>query len=277
MYSNTFHHILKRVVLDRVALVIRLICDYPPASLHVHVLDRRRIFILEEHAFIAIPKFGSCPRCVIYNNSTIARACIQRTYSEADAIARGEAPINRCPPGGHQIINRLAACTRQPALPLDASRGAHKPPLAALIDEANCIGCTLCIQACPVDAIVGAQKVMHTVIAEYCTGCELCLPPCPVDCISLVPLAIDFTAAPAYPRGFDPDAARARHGERGQRLERVKIEQAARHAAKAESKLQALDAGKDGEDPAAARKRAIVAAALARARAKLAADDGERL
>lgn len=186
----------------------------------------------------------------------------------AEAIAAGETPINRCPPGGSQTINKLARCTGRPALPLDTSRGEHKPPLVALIDEARCIGCTLCIQACPVDAIVGAQKVMHTVITAYCTGCELCLPPCPVDCIELVPLAQALDRAPAHPRGFDPDAARRRHDARKLRLERAKSEQTARLAAKAEVKLKALEAS---EDPAVARKRAIVEAALARARAKLAA------
>jgi len=188
----------------------------------------------------------------------------------AEAIAAGEAPINRCPPGGSQTINKLARCTGQPAIPLDTSCGEHKPPLVALIDEARCIGCTLCIQACPVDAIVGAQKVMHTVIAAYCTGCELCLPPCPVDCIELVPLAQAFDRPSDHSRGFDANAARLRHGERKRRLERAKSEQTARLAAKAEVKLRALDAS---EDPAATRKRAIVEAALARARAKLAATE----
>lgn len=186
----------------------------------------------------------------------------------AEAIAAGEASINLCPPGGSSVINRLARCTGRPALALDTSRGAHKPPLIALIDEARCIGCTLCIQACPVDAIVGAQKVMHTVIAEYCTGCELCLPPCPVDCIDLVPIATGFAKAPVHPRGFDPLAARQRHDARKLRLERAKTEQTARLAAKAQAKLRTLDMS---ESPAAARKRAIVEAALARARAKLAA------
>ncbi|MEE4331368.1 MAG: electron transport complex subunit RsxB [Wenzhouxiangella sp.] len=104
----------------------------------------------------------------------------------AEAIARGEADINQCPPGGEAGVRALARLLGREPKPLDASRGETKPPLVALIDEARCIGCTLCIQACPVDAIVGAARQMHTVLAAECTGCELCLPPCPVDCIDLV-------------------------------------------------------------------------------------------
>lgn len=106
----------------------------------------------------------------------------------AEAIAAGEAEINRCPPGGEAGVRALAELLGRQAVPLDAERGVEKPPQLALIREVECIGCTKCIQACPVDAIVGAPKLMHTVIAELCTGCELCLPPCPVDCIDLVPV-----------------------------------------------------------------------------------------
>ena len=114
----------------------------------------------------------------------------------AEAIARGEAPINRCPPGGAQGIRQLAALTGLAIVPLEPACGSEAPPTVALIDEDVCIGCTKCIQACPVDAIVGAAKLMHTVIPQLCTGCELCIPPCPVDCIALVPARDDARRPP---------------------------------------------------------------------------------
>lgn len=107
----------------------------------------------------------------------------------AEAIARGEAPINQCPPGGRTGIVELARLLRREVIPLSAEHGVERPLLVAVIDEATCIGCTKCIQACPVDAIVGASKRMHSVLAAECDGCELCIPPCPVNCISMVPIA----------------------------------------------------------------------------------------
>jgi electron transport complex protein RnfB len=134
----------------------------------------------------------------------------------AEAIAGGSADINRCPPGGDETIRELAALTGLPARPLDTACGAAMPPSVALIDEATCIGCTLCIQACPVDAIVGAAKLMHTVITAECSGCRLCVPPCPVDCISMpeaagVPAAAERRRANHY---------KARYTARNERLER---------------------------------------------------------
>lgn len=104
----------------------------------------------------------------------------------AEAIASGEADINQCPPGGEAGIRALADLLGREPKPLNPENGAEQPRRVAVIDEPECIGCTLCIQACPVDAIVGASKQMHTVIEEACTGCDLCLPPCPVDCIDMV-------------------------------------------------------------------------------------------
>jgi electron transport complex protein RnfB len=103
----------------------------------------------------------------------------------AAAIADGEAQINQCPPGGAATIDALASLLNRPALPLNPANGVESPPRVAWIDEARCIGCARCLAPCPVDAIVGAQKYMHTVMADRCTGCELCLPPCPVDCIEM--------------------------------------------------------------------------------------------
>ena len=108
----------------------------------------------------------------------------------ARAIARNEADINQCPPGGAAGVRALADFLGREPKPINPQHGVEKPKVVALIREEECIGCTKCIQACPVDAIIGAPKLMHTVLADQCTGCELCIPPCPVDCIDLVPLAL---------------------------------------------------------------------------------------
>lgn len=120
----------------------------------------------------------------------------------AQAIADGDAAINQCPPGGQQGIVQLAAITGQPVLPLNPANGQETPRAVAFIDEAWCIGCTLCIKACPVDAIVGSNKLMHTVIEPYCTGCELCIPVCPVDCIVLENVTADATGWDAWSDGL---------------------------------------------------------------------------
>ena len=107
----------------------------------------------------------------------------------AEAIAKGEADINQCPPGGEAVIIALADLLDVEAKPLNAEHGEEKASRTVVyIDEETCIGCTLCIQACPVDAILGAAKHMHTVIESECTGCDLCIPPCPVDCIHVKPI-----------------------------------------------------------------------------------------
>ncbi len=109
----------------------------------------------------------------------------------ADAIAHGKADINQCPPGGVAVISAIANLLQREPKPLNPDNGIEMPRSVAVIDESLCIGCTLCIKACPVDAILGASKQMHTVIASECTGCDLCLPPCPVDCIEMLPLLAD--------------------------------------------------------------------------------------
>jgi electron transport complex protein RnfB len=186
----------------------------------------------------------------------------------AQAMAAGEADINRCPPGGAEGIHRLAALTGQPVQPLDTTRGREGPRLLAVIDEAWCIGCTLCIKACPVDCIVGASKRMHTVIDAECTGCELCVPACPVDCITLVPVTGEATGWDAWSAG-QAEAARSRYTERNARRQRAKAESDERLAARAAEKLADLAAHSRLDDPEAlARKRAVVEAALARAKAR---------
>ena len=107
----------------------------------------------------------------------------------AEAIASGAAEINQCPPGGDENIHKLAELLGKEYKPLSEEHGVEKPKQVAVIDEKICIGCTLCIQACPVDAIIGAAKQMHTIAEALCTGCELCVPPCPVECISMVTVA----------------------------------------------------------------------------------------
>src|SRR5262245_17364364 len=163
----------------------------------------------------------------------------------AQAVAEGEA-INRCPPGGDDAIGALAALTGRPVVPLDTSCGAQGPLSIARIDEGWCIGCTLCIAACPVDAIVGAAKRMHTVLPALCTGCELCLPPCPVDCIDMVPSGRAWSHV-------DADAARDRFAVRNARVA---------------SPPRRLTASAKAALPT---KADAVAAALARARARRAA------
>ena len=198
-----------------------------------------------------------------------------RAYAEA--VASGEAALNRCPPGGEAGIQRLAALTGRPALPLDAACGAEAPRLLAVIDEAHCIGCTLCIKACPVDCVLGAPKRMHTVIDDQCTGCELCVPACPVDCIALVPITAPHSGWAAW-TAEQAAAARQRYQDRQARALRLARETDDRLAANATiaaaAKPADLPAHSQHTDPTVlARKRAVVEAALARARARQAERD----
>ena len=168
----------------------------------------------------------------------------------AQAVAAGRAGINQCPPGGEETIRELAALLDRPVVPLSPEFGVARPPLAAVIDEAVCIGCTLCIQACPVDAIAGAARLMHTVIAAECTGCELCIPPCPVDCIAMV------ETAPALSRKERAALARRRYTARTERLAREQSERVARLAA-------------TRNETAARRKRETIERVMQRARERL--------
>lgn len=186
----------------------------------------------------------------------------------AQAIASGQAAINQCPPGGQQGVERLAALTGQPAQPLNPEHGAEGPRHVAWIDEAWCIGCTLCIKACPVDCIVGGNKRMHTVIEGQCTGCELCVPACPVDCIALENVTGSRTGWAAWSPA-QAQHARQRYAFVSARRQREADEHARRLQAKAEEKLARLPELTQGASgPELERKRAIIEAALARARAQ---------
>ncbi|KAG0164264.1 hypothetical protein DFQ28_010411 [Apophysomyces sp. BC1034] len=201
----------------------------------------------------------------------------------AQAVADGTAGYNQCPPGGSEGVARLASLLGKPIIPLNPANGAERPRPLAVIDENVCIGCTLCMQACPVDAIVGAPKQLHTVLADGCTGCDLCVAPCPVDCIAMVPVTGTATGWDAWtPR--QADAARQRHAQRNARLARerdaAERRSATRRAATAAPAASNADVGSTSaaipaiqaiaatQDDAAARKQAIVQAALERARKK---------
>jgi electron transport complex protein RnfB len=188
----------------------------------------------------------------------------------AQAIALEQAPINQCPPGGAEGVAVLARLTGKPVQPLNLEHGLEGPMTVAVIDEAWCIGCTLCIKACPTDAILGSNKVMHTVIESVCTGCDLCLPVCPVDCIEMVPISGDKTGWAAWSAELATQA-RVRYEARQIRLVKEEQEHAARQEAKAAMKLADLETHTHvAEDPdkEMARKRAIIEAAMAKAKAR---------
>ena len=181
----------------------------------------------------------------------------------AVAIAEGQADINQCPPGDDDVIHKIAALLGIEPKPLNTRHGHPKPRAIAMIDENRCIGCTFCIRACPVDAIVGAAKQMHTVITDECTGCELCVAPCPMDCISMIPITrktenVDISSTEYKKRA---DRARMRYHSRRQRLEQKKL---------LSQKITKVDHSflPGGQEPLKTeRKQAAVQAALKRAAA----------
>ena len=174
---------------------------------------------LVERILDALPQ-TQCTRCGYPN-------CLQY----AQAIANHEAAINQCPPGGAEGIVRLAAITGKAKISLNPDNGVEAPRTLAVIDEDWCIGCTLCIDACPTDAIVGSNKRMHTVIEPYCTGCELCIPVCPVDCIALEPVDANLTGWQAWSQDL-ANVARSRYDAKTARLARLQKEE--------EQRLEAL-------------------------------------
>ena len=191
----------------------------------------------------------------------------------ARAIASDQAAINQCPPGGAEGVQRLSIITGLPALPLNPANGTEGPRAVAVIDEAWCIGCTLCLKACPTDAIVGSNKMMHTVIEPYCTGCELCVPVCPVDCISLENVSGTRTGWQAWSQQ-EADTARSRYEFHSyQRTQRKgegakNLENPEQVEEMAEAQPGGAPARPEADPAVADRKRAVIEAALARARAR---------
>lgn len=185
----------------------------------------------------------------------------------AEAIVRGQAGIDQCPPGGTHGIVKLATLLQRPVQPLNPRFGVEQPRAAALIREDLCIGCMLCIQACPVDAIVGAPKQMHTVLLAVCTGCELCVPPCPVDCIDIIPLH-DLALRGADALTSESTTPVANHAQ----LWRQRYDSHQRRMTSERKRRNSQQTGK-GKKPVVeehdlARKRAVIQAALERARAR---------
>ena len=184
----------------------------------------------------------------------------------ASAISNGEANINQCPPGGAEGIARLSKITSQPIQALNPEYGTEAPRTVAFVDEAWCIGCTLCVSACPTDAIIGSNKRMHTVIEMYCTGCELCLPVCPVDCIHLENISGEATAWNAW-TPEQATVARQRYSSRNERHLRESEAHRIKQEEKAREKLADLEEHSQITDAALLdRKRSLIEAALARAK-----------
>ncbi len=181
----------------------------------------------------------------------------------AAAIVEGKAQIDQCPPGGEEGLRRIAALLGMSPVPLSTAHKQYVPKEAAFIDEQACIGCTLCIQACPVDAIVGAAKQVHTVMGVECTGCELCVEPCPVDCISMIPARKDPASRSQEEKSRNAaDRARARYQFRVQRLEREKQGQMRKHYLSEKDGMAAVTPA-----PSIERKNLAIRAAIARAKA----------
>jgi len=213
---------------------------------------------LAERLNAALPQ-TQCTRCGYPDCATYAQA-----------MASGEAAINQCPPGGAEGVKRLAAITGLPALPLNPANGTEGPRALAVIDENWCIGCTLCLKACPTDAIMGSNKMMHTVIEPWCTGCELCIPVCPVDCISLENVSGTRTGWDAWsPQEAGMAKVRYQHHLARNRKTIPPGDQNPGKPGSATPMPPAAHAARPETDPAVAdRKRAVIEAALARARAQ---------
>lgn len=178
-----------------------------------------------------------------------------RCRDYAEALAAGHADLNRCPPGGTATIEALARLLKHEPKPLDPDCGVHEPRNRAVIEEIHCIGCRKCTDACPVDAIVGAPKLMHTIIASECNGCALCLPPCPVDCIRLVPAAVPPNGESLWPEYPLQETTRWRQRTTARLARRLRTKNNPRPPARAQSDERT-------------RIRAEIAAAVSRVRAR---------
>jgi electron transport complex protein RnfB len=228
---------------------------------------------------LGLPEKASLsPRVIQLHAALPQTQCTRCGYPDclayAKAIDAGEALINQCPPGGQEGIERLAAITGQAPLPLNPANGQEEARHTVWIDENWCIGCTLCIKACPVDAIVGANKRMHTIIESQCTGCDLCLPVCPVDCILVEALPTPLGQANATAWGTwsqqQADASLNRYTRRQQRLKHDILQKEQAKAKLLEHKLEDLAAHSKITDPAQLdQKKSVVQQALEKARARL--------
>jgi Na+-translocating ferredoxin:NAD+ oxidoreductase subunit B len=238
--------------------------DHAPPTAHVSTTTMRQ---LEPGAAMDVGDTSATPALIDAIDAILPQTqCTQCSYTGcrpyAEAIASGEADIDQCPPGGVAGIVELAALLGREIKPLNPANGIDKPRVVAWVDEAICIGCTKCIQACPVDAIVGAAKLMHTVLTDECTGCELCIAPCPVDCIHLTPVpdAVAERAEQLQPERRRAARARADHWRRRLRARQSRL---ARDDAERNARLAARRGGTGGNALPDA-----VQAAIARAQAR---------
>jgi electron transport complex protein RnfB len=219
-----------------------------------------------------VPSPTSHPLFERINAALPQTQCARCTYpdcaSYALAIASGDAAINQCPPGGAEGVRRLAAITGRTVEPLNPVNGQEGPRAVAVIDESWCIGCTLCIEACPTDAVLGSNKLMHTVIEAFCTGCELCLPVCPVDCIVMENVSGAATAWDAWSPGQATEAL-DRYEVHSKRFISDGGWSQKRLEEKAPAEFADQTRQSDANDTAPGdKKRAVIEAALARARAR---------